>query len=199
MWHKLREHIRQYWIIYLTLVSVYLVGIVLGSVGVGALGGLETAQLSKFLENLLASQPTALDSRFLELLARDTLIMMAGIWLLGLTVIGTPLIYLIVLTRGFILGFTVSFIIAVKGALGVALVLLTVLVPSLAAIPLLLLGAGIATIFSFFLLRGKAKGESMRREFFYYTLAAVLVSMGSIVAGVAQGYFSLLGVRLFGL
>ena len=35
MWKKLGEHIRQYWVIYLTLSSVYLAGVVFGAVGVG--------------------------------------------------------------------------------------------------------------------------------------------------------------------
>lgn len=199
MRQKLKEHIRQYWVIYLSLAGFYVAGIVLGAVGVGALSHSEAVQLTTFLDQLLRSQPVGLESNFLQLLARDTLIMMAGIWLMGLTVIGAPLIYLIVLTRGFILGFTVSFIIGVKGVLGILLILVGVLIPGIAAIPLLFLGAGLATIFSFLLLRGKAKGESLRREFFYYTLAAILVSLGSALTGVAQGYFSLLGIRVLGL
>jgi len=199
MWKQLGQHIRQYWVIYLTLSSVFLAGVVFGAVGVGALGVAETSYLGKFLDTLLKSQPTTIDPAFLGQLARDMFIMMAGIWILGLTIIGAPLIYLIVFTRGFILGFTVSFIIGVKGTLGLGLILTTVLVPALLAIPLLLLGAGLATIFSFLLLRGKARGESLRREFLYYTAAATFVSLGAVVVGVAQGYFSLLGVRLFGL
>ena len=198
MWKQLGRHIRQYWVIYLTLSSVYLAGVVFGAVGVSALGVSETSQLGKFLDTLLKSQPKTLDPVFLEQLARDMFIMMAGIWILGLTIIGAPLIYLIVFTRGFILGFTVSFIIGVKGTLGLALLLTTVLVPTLLAIPLLLLGAGLATVFSFLLLRGKARGESLRREFLYYTASAAFVSFGAVAVGVAQGYFSILGVRLFG-
>jgi hypothetical protein len=199
MWKKLGEHIRQYWIIYLTLASVYLAGLVFGAVGVSALGTSETTQLGKFLNTLLKSQPSSLDPAFLGQLARDMFIMMAGIWVLGLTIIGAPLIYLIVFTRGFILGFTVSFLIGLKGTLGLALILTTILVPSIVAIPLLLLGAGLATIFSFLLLRGKARGESLRREFLYYTAAASFVSVGAVAVGVAQGYFSVLGVKILGL
>ena len=199
MCKQLGEHIRQYWVIYLTLSSVYLAGVVFGAIGVSALGVSETSQLGKFLDTLLKSQPKTLDPNFLGQLARDMFIMMAGIWILGLTIIGAPLIYLIVFTRGFILGFTVSFIIGVKGTLGLALILTTVLVPTLFAVPLLLLGAGLATIFSFLLLRGKARGESLRREFLYYTAAAMFVSLGAVAVGIAQGYFSILGVRLFGL
>ena len=199
MWRRLKEHVREYWIIYLTLAGVYLAGIVFGSVGVEALGLSDKVQLIKFLDTLLAGQPGTLDPQFLGLLARDTFIMMAAIWLLGLTVIGTPLIYLIVFTRGFILGFTVNFIVQVKGIAGLGLVLTTVIVPSLLSVPLLFLGSGLATIFSLLLLRGKASGESLRREFAYYTLSAVLVGLGAVAAGVTQGYFSILGTRLFGL
>jgi len=199
MWKQLGEHIRQYWVIYLTLSSVYLAGVVFGGVGVNALGVSETSQLGKFLDTLLKSQPTTFEPAFLGQLARDMFIMMAGIWILGLTIIGAPLIYLIVFTRGFILGFTISFIIGTKGTLGIALILTTVFVPTILAIPLLLLGAGLATIFSFLLLRGKARGESLRREFLYYTAAAAFVSIGAVAVGVAQGYFSILGLRLFKL
>lgn len=199
MWKKLGEHIRQYWIIYLTLSSVYLAGLVFGAVGVSALGTSQTSQLSKFLNTLLSCQPTLLDPAFLGQLARDMFIIMAGIWVLGLTIIGAPLIYLIVFTRGFVLGFTVSFLVGLKGTLGVLLILTTILVPTLLAIPLLLLGAGLATIFSFLLLRGKTRGESLRREFLYYTAAATFVSVGAVAVGVAQGYFSILGVRILGL
>ncbi|WP_042330839.1 stage II sporulation protein M [Desulfosporosinus orientis] len=199
MWKQLGEHIRQYWVIYLTLSCVYLAGAVFGGVGVNALGWSETSQLGKFLDTLLKSQPTTFEPDFLGQLARDMFIMMAGIWILGLTIIGAPLIYLIVFTRGFILGFTISFIISAKGTLGIALVLTTLLVPTLFGVPLLLLGAGLATIFSFLLLRGKARGESLGREFLYYTAAAAFVSIGSVAVGVAQGYFSILGLRLFKL
>lgn len=199
MWEKLWQHIRQYWVIYLTLSSVYLAGLVFGAVGISALGTSETSQLSKFLNTLLSCQPKSLDTVFLGQLARDMFIMMAGIWVLGLTIIGAPLIYLIVFTRGFILGFSVSFLISMKGTLGLVLILTTILIPNLLAIPLLLLGAGLATIFSFLLLRGKARGESLRREFLYYTAAATFVSVGAVAVGVAQGYFSILGVRILGL
>lgn len=196
---KLGEHIRQYWVIYLALASVYLAGVIFGAVGVGALNTGETAELSNFLDKLLNSQPITLDTNFLIQLAREQFIIMAGIWLLGLTVIGTPLIFLIVFTRGFVFGFTLSFIIGTKGLWGVGLVLISIIIPALGGIPFLLLGAGLATIFSVMLLKGKQVGESLRREFMYYSVATILVSLGAVFIGVSQGYFSILGVRFFNL
>lgn len=199
MGKKLWLHIRQYWGIYLTLVCVYGVGVIFGAVGSGALGSSESAQLHSFIDSLLANQPAGLDSQFLLKLARDSFIIMGGIWLLGLTVIGLPVVYLIVFTRGFVLGFTVSFMVQAKGLAGIGLAFISMIFPALLNIPLLLLGAGMAVIFSFLLLRGKTLGGALRREFFQYTAVAFLVSLGAVVSGVAQGYFSLLGVHLLGL
>ncbi|MFA6808167.1 MAG: stage II sporulation protein M [Eubacteriales bacterium] len=192
------DHVRQYWIIYLTLLCVFLAGSFFGAVGVGALSEEKTIELTKFVDNLLVEQPNTLESAFLQQLARDNIIIMAGIWVLGLTIIGTPLVYLIVFTRGFILGFTIAFIIQIKKIMGIGLAILTIVFPSFVAVPCLLLGAGLATIFSFLLIQGKSSGESVKKEFFYYCAATIVVSFGAVGAGVLQGYFSIVGVNFFG-
>ncbi|NLI93569.1 MAG: stage II sporulation protein M [Peptococcaceae bacterium] len=192
------EHIRQYWVIYLTLSSVFLAGGVFGAVGSGVLDTQKASELSKFFVKLLGEQPTTVDSVFLQKIAKDYFLMMAAIWVLGLTVIGTPLVYLIVFSRGFILGFTIAFIIQVKNIAGLGLVLFTILLPSVLAIPCLLLGAGLATIFSFLLLQGKSNGDILRKDFLYYSAASLLISLGAVAAGVLQGYFSIVGTRFLG-
>lgn len=194
----LYDHIRQYWVIYLTLSCVFLAGGVFGAFGVSALGQEKSAELSQFFNKLMGDQPETIESGFLQQLAKDNLIIMAGIWMLGLTVIGTPLVYIIVFTRGFVLGFTIAFVIQVKKLLGLGVVLFTIIFPSLLNIPCLLLGAGLATIFSFLLLQGKTHGDILRKDFLYYCAAFLIISIGSVAAGVLQGYFSIAGVRFFG-
>lgn len=190
------DHIKQYWIIYLTLTSVLLAGIIFGAVGVSALEEKKVTVLTEFLSKLLTEQPKNIETSFLQQLARDNFLIMAGIWLLGLTVIGMPLVYLIVFTRGFIIGFTVVFIIKAQRLAGICLALLSIFLPSILAIFCLLLGAGMATIFSFLLLKGKR--QSMGKEFLYYCMVSLLVSLGAVIAGVMQGYLSVLAVRILG-
>lgn len=192
------DHIKQYWVIYLTLTSVLLAGIIFGAVGVGALEEKKVTVLTEFLSKLLVEQPKNIETSFLQQLARDNFLIMAGIWLLGLTVIGMPFVYLIVFTRGFIIGFTVVFIIKVQKLAGVCLAFISIFLPSILAIFCLLLGAGMATIFSFLLLKGKNRGDSMGKEFLCYCMVSLLVSLGAVIAGVMQGYFSVLAVRILG-
>jgi len=192
------SHIKQYWVIYLTLACVYFAGIIFGAFGVGALGSEKSFQLTEFFNKLLEQQPDRIDTVFLRQMAKNNFIIMAGIWLLGLTVIGTPLIYLIVFTRGFVLGFTIAFIIHAKKLLGIGIVLFTIFIPSILAIPCLLFGAGLATIFSFLLLQGKFNGRQLRKDFIHYCFASSLISIGIISAGVLQGYFSSVGIKFLG-
>ena len=193
------EHVSHYWVIYLTLCCVLLAGIVFGVIGVSALGNTKSKELTDFFNNLLLQQPQTVDAGFIKQLARDYFIMMAGIWVLGLTVIGTPLVYLIVFTRGFILGFTIAFILSVKKMIGLGLIVFTIVFPSLLAVPCLLLAAGLATIFSFLLLQGRNNGDLLRKDFLYYCAASLIISIGAVAAGVLQGYFSIAGVRIFAL
>jgi stage II sporulation protein M len=191
------DHISHYWVIYLTLCCALLAGVVFGVIGAGALGQAKSKELADFFNTLLRQQPETIDVGFIKQLARDYFIMMAGIWLLGLTVIGTPLVYLIVFTRGFILGFTIAFIVNLKKIAGVGMVVFTIILPSALAIPCLLLAAGLATIFSFLLLQGRNSGEVLRKDFLYYCAASLLISLGSVTAGVLQGYFSIAGTHIF--
>ncbi|UWG99004.1 stage II sporulation protein M [Dehalobacter sp. DCM] len=192
------EHIRRFWVIYLTLCCVFLAGCAFGAVGINSLGTDKAQELTDFLNKLLGGQPDILNTLFLQQLARDNFIIMAAILILGLTVIGAPLVYLIVFSRGFILGFTIAFILHAKQWAGLGLLLITVVCPSLIAVPCLLFGSGMATVFSFLLLQGKLKGDFLKRDFFHYCAAGFLVSLGALAAGVLQGYFSTLGIRFLG-
>jgi stage II sporulation protein M len=83
--------------------------------------------------------------------------------------------------------------------LGLGLVVFTIILPSVLAIPCLLLAAGLATIFSFLLLQGRNTGNILRQDFLYYCAASFLICLGAVVAGVLQGYFSIAGLHIFNL
>ncbi len=193
----LADHIKHYWMIYLTLCCVLFAGAVFGAIGVNAIGTEKSKELSDFFNNLLGQQPQIIDAAFMKQLARDYFIMMAGIWVLGLTVVGTPLVYLIVFTRGFTLGFTIAFIFNLKKIAGLGLIVFTIVLPSVLAIPCLLLASGLATIFSFLLLQGRNNGDLLRKDFLYYCGSSLIISLGAVAAAVLQGYFSTVGVRFF--
>ncbi len=115
-----------------------------------------------------------------------------SIWVLGLTVIGIPLVLLLVAARGFVLGFTVGFLVQQKAAQGILIALVTIFPSSLINIPALVVGASFAITFSGYLVGGRQKYEnsSLGRQFGAYCIVMLLVAVVAALAGVVEAYVS---------
>lgn len=112
-----------------------------------------------------------------------------ALWFLGLTVIGLPLIVLIILARGFILGFTVSFLARQKSLEGTVLIALGIFPQNLLYIPALLVGGVLAISFSLYLIKGRFSVTSaLWTKFMLYTLLMLLVTLVLIFAGLIEGF-----------
>ncbi|MCL1853981.1 MAG: stage II sporulation protein M [Peptococcaceae bacterium] len=196
MRQKFIRYLRANWLIHLTLGCAFLVGVSLGALGVHYLSDNTVVDLNRFVGSLLEEQPGSVDLSFSYQLLRDNLIMMLLIWVLGLTVVGIPLIYLIVGIRGAVFGFSVCFIIISKGLAGLGFVLLAILLPSVIFFVCLLLASGLATRFSFSLLRSRASGKPLWSYFSQYSLLFMLTTAGLAASGYVQVVCTALGIGL---
>jgi len=110
------------------------------------------------------------------------------LWLLGLSVIGAPLIAAVIFLRGFTLGFVFGFLIDDLGIRGAALALAALLPQNLVSIPGVLLCAVGAIGFSAEIVRtvfGRARGVTiyhhLRREGNVGLIGCLLLLVGSII------------------
>lgn len=114
------------------------------------------------------------------------------IWVLGLTVIGIPLVLLLVGARGFVLGFTVGFLVQQKAGQGIMIALVTIFPSNLINIPALVVGASFAMSFSGGLVRGGQRQESssLPRQFAAYCSIMLVVALIAALAGVVEAFVS---------
>ncbi|MCL1791513.1 MAG: stage II sporulation protein M [Peptococcaceae bacterium] len=194
MRQKFIRYLRANWLIHLTLGCAFLIGLSLGALGVHYLSDSTVIDLDRFVGSLLEEQPGTVDLTFSYQLLRDNLIMMLLIWVLGLTVVGIPLIYLIIMIRGAVFGFSVCFVIMAKGFAGLGFVVVAILLPSLIFFVCLLLAAGLATRFSFSLLRSRASGKPLWSHFSQYSLLFLIATAGLVASGYVQVVCTALGV-----
>ena len=103
------------------------------------------------------------------------------LWLLGLTVVGAPLVILLVGARGFILGFTVGFLVQEKAGQGLLLALVAVLPQNLFYVPGLLGAGTLALYFTLSLFKTSRKTPVLTRILFYTLLYAALALL--VLAG----------------
>jgi stage II sporulation protein M len=118
--YRIRQHLKDNSFQYMLVLGIFIFGLMLGFLNVKGLDN-EVQQL--LVRNILAAA-------FIK--QAETLL---SVWLLGLTVIGLPLIMVVIFLRAFSLGFTLGFLIQQKAGTGVLVSLVSVLPQSAPVYP----------------------------------------------------------------
>lgn len=132
--------------------GAFILGMIAGSLALRTLSPAQLDELQKYLNTFLNGiGGLAQNGQFPALKAwgeilKGQLFSLVILWLLGLTVVGAPLVILLIGARGFILGFTVGFLVQEKAGQGLLLALVAVLPQNLFYVPGLL-GAGALALY----------------------------------------------------
>ncbi len=180
----LQEYLRENLGLYFFVILLFLIGVTFGALAIKALDGEQKAelfsQLELFIRDIdLTLTPTA-DLPLQQSLGGNFKTI-GLIWILGLLVLGLPLILIILFTKGFALGFTVGFLVQELGYKGVIFSVASVLPPNIFLIPALIIVCVAAISFSLAIVRSRL---ALRKQGLYLQIlgysstALVAVAMG---------------------
>jgi len=132
---------------------LFLMGIAFGAIAVKTLSQTQITDLSAYLEDFFRTFPNEIThvNRPAIVLRGilDNILKISGlVWVLGLTIIGVPVILAIIFVRGFVLGFTIGFMVSDMHLSGLVVAAASVLPHNLLVIPALLLSATTAISFA---------------------------------------------------
>ncbi len=196
---KIQEHLMVHWWVYLSVGICFIAGLVFGSLAVNTLDDGQISSLEKFLEAGLDqfSEDLNMAGSAKQALLKN-LVTLNKLFILGLTVIGFPLILTVIFTRGFALGFTTVFLIQEKSLVGGALSLLAIIPPHLLSLPAYILAAVAAINFTIYLIRGcdRSHGTPLVKYFLGYLLFMLALAFLLIGAAFIEGYLSPLAIRM---
>lgn len=187
------EYFRRRYLVYLLVTVLFAAGSLFGALAATSLAPGQQAGVAGEVREFVASVKSGdLGSRSTavrEALLRDV-VQTAGLcWLLGLSVIGLPVVLVIVFSRGFLLGFTVAALVKELALGGLAVALVGILPQSLLSVPATVVAAVSAVSFGLALVVDRSLGRSglWRGLTGYTTLfgGLVLVMAG---AAVVEGY-----------
>ncbi|EHK2334020.1 stage II sporulation protein M [Clostridium perfringens] len=137
----LMESLKENKITFLWVLLFFLVGIVLGSYTVYYMSDFNRVEITTYFNNFLeflGGNSVAYTSILVDSI-KSTLPMVAIIVLLGYTAVGTPIILMMDLAKGYVIGFTFSLIVSMLGSKGVMLVLSGLMLQNLIFIPIIML------------------------------------------------------------
>ena len=192
------KHFENNFWLYIVSVFCIFLGIILGIYTVKYMGPVEkdqlTAYLSTFTSSINGKNIIYKDIFFQSI--KNNLPIIVGIWFLGLTMIGTPLILVIDVIKGYTLGFTISFIIKGVGVKGVWITLLGVLPQNIIYLPCIMFASISAMEFSIAFLKNnvyKQWGSSIFKRIVSYSLIflgiSIFMCLGFLIEAYITPYF----------
>lgn len=184
------------------VVILFTTGIVFGALMVNVLDGQQRLELTKYLEVFFKDvhlQEKTLNSLVLQKSLFENIRILAAVWILGLTVIGIPVVWVIIFLRGFIIGFTVGFLVEEMAIKGMLFAVISLLPHNIILLPAFLVATVTAMAFSVNIIKNKffAKKPTPMKEFFSYTLQIGFLG-ALIVCGVfIEAYITPLLMKFF--
>lgn len=126
---------------YVIVAIIFLIGIILGVVFINHINDAQEAEIGQYINKFITSLKGNYEINKGELLKAsllENLKLVLGMWFIGSTVIGVPIVLGIVLYRGFCIGYTISSAIAILGTQkGIVFFLTTIFAQNIIIIPVI--------------------------------------------------------------
>ncbi|WP_027724407.1 stage II sporulation protein M [Tuberibacillus calidus] len=153
---KIAKHVEDNLSIYIFIIVLFLMGIVFGAIIVNSLPQQTKANLLTYLqrffgqvsEGQLADRGAMLGESF-----KNYLQYLGLIWLLGLSMIGLPIIFILLFLKGIVVGFTVGFLVNRMGLHGFIIAMASVFPQNLLMIPIFIIASAASVAFSLKMIR----------------------------------------------
>ena len=188
------EYIRANIVAYFFMVLIFIIGIVIGAMAVKTLPDEQKTELigylQVFFQGLTGQQEGISDTHSLLTSVMFNNIKMIGImWLLGFTIVGIPFVLFLVCLRGFVIGFTVGFLVNEYIMKGLLFALVSDLQHNFLAVHDILATGVAATSFSLMLVRRKNK-ENLFYNSISYSVFCLIMLVLMLGATLIEVYIS---------
>lgn len=189
----IRNHIMNNSKEYIIVALIFVIGIFLGVLFINNSQEAQKQEISTYMNNFIEKLKNTTQINNVELLRiaiTQNIILAIVIWFFGTTVIGIPVVFGIVLYRGFCLGYTISTCIVTMGlSKGLLFVLISLLLQNIIFIPAILA----LSVSGFKLYKSIVKDkrkENIKFEIVRHTIFSLIMLVVLIVASLIEIFIS---------
>lgn len=201
MQEGISNHVKSNLGLYFIVILFFAIGVAAGAFTVKALDDLQKQALIKYLQSFFQVLTNKdIDSIVvLRQSIENNIQTVFIIWILGITVIGIPVTLLIMGVRGFIIGFTVAFLIDGLGWKGLFFTFLAILPHNLIIIPCLVSICVISISFSKMIIKDRLARRwtnNYWHKFFSYCILIIMIFTVSIAGSFIEAYIIPVFIKL---
>ncbi|MDQ0161453.1 stage II sporulation protein M [Bacillus alveayuensis] len=190
------QHIKDHSSTYLFVMVLFIMGVIFGAIIVNSMNITQKENLYDYLSLFFGQVSEGNIARSADMFQQsflDNMKYLGLMWVLGISIIGLPIIFIMLFLKGMVVGFTVGFLVNQMGWSGFLLSFTSVLPQNLLLIPAFILTSATATLFSLKLSRNlfmKSMQYSPMILFSRYILVFVCIVCITGIAAVLEGYAS---------
>lgn len=197
------NHIKTHATIYVFMIILFLTGVIFGAIIVNSMNFVQKQDLYFYLERYFMRMVddqevetiTVLKSSFFYH-AKYLLLL----FILGLSVIGLPVVWILLFLKGLVVGFTVGFIVNQLGVKGLLLASLSIAPQNLIIIPIYIIAGSLAMILSLSLLEKlftRKVSQPVLQPLGKYVMLFSLLLLTSIVASFMEAFVANEAMQIF--
>jgi stage II sporulation protein M len=193
--HNMRLYMQEHLSLYIFISVLFVMGVIFGALMVNSLSPEQKYDITRYLGSFFQSVDQGADYSGKQSFQQAFLLHMKWIvliWILGLSVVGVPLILILNFLKGVLVGFTVGYLVGQMAWKGLLFSLVSVAPQNLVIIPALVICSVTAVSFSIHLIKNRflrTKG-SVYGHFINYFI--ITLTMAGILFGVSlfEAYIS---------
>lgn len=178
---------------YIIVMIILIIGIACGVIFINNVNEEQKVEISKYINDFISSLKNNYEINKAELLKNsltENFKLVLGMWFIGSTVIGLPIVLGIVLYRGFCMGYTISSAIAILGVQkGMIFALSSILLQNIIIIPALLVLA-VSGIKLYKSIMKDKRRENIKLEIIRHTLVSIIGLLLLFLASLIETYIS---------
>lgn len=178
---------------YIIIAFIFVIGIFLGVFFVNNIKEEQREGVAVYVNNYVTKMKETNNLENMNILKssiKQNIVLVLGIWFFGTTVIGIPIVFGIVLYRGFCLGYTIATLVYTMGfAKGLIFVLVTIFLQNIIFIPVVLaLGVSGFKLYKS-IVKDKRK-ENIKLEIFRHTIFSLIMMLLLILSSLIETFIS---------
>lgn len=191
--NSILENVITYFKEYIIVTICFLVGIVVGVIFINNLSDNQSTEIATYINSFLETLKKDVNLNYFELL-KDSLvqnfILVLALWFVGVTLIGIPLVFGIIIFRGFCLGYTISAIIQILGiSKGIIFVSTAMFLHNLIFIPAII-ALGVSGIRLYQTVVKNRNAESIKFAILKHSIFALLIMLLLILSSIIEVFIS---------
>lgn len=175
------KHIKEHMMIYLFMVVLFITGIIFGAIIVNSMTFIQKQDLFFHVDRYFMQVNTEEAVHSMDILKRSFFFHVKYLCLffvLGITIIGIPAVWMLLFIKGVVIGFSVGFMVNQLGTKGLLLATLSIAPQNMIIIPVYIIASSLSMIFSLTLcykLFGKSVTLSLGKPFIRYSYLFIIL------------------------